>query len=270
MIIYKFHIQLEFGLPNLKISKGGHVEMKGLILAAGRGSRMGKSTENLPKCMTTLWSVPLVQYQLNALRGAGVKPIAMVSGYRKDCLPNNDIIQYHNDVWENTNMVYSLMCAQQFLENSECIISYSDIAYSENAINKIIDSKYDIAILYSTKWLDIWKLRFDNPLSDAETLKICDNGRLLEIGKKTSQYEDIQGQYTGIIRFTARGFQLFQDTYNSLPENRKRSIDMTSMFSEMITNGVPVFGVPYDGFWLEVDNENDKEVYELQGQKYFE
>ena len=54
--------------------------MKGIILAAGRGSRMGVLTDNLPKCRTILHGKELIQWQLEAMEEASIKEISIVRG----------------------------------------------------------------------------------------------------------------------------------------------------------------------------------------------
>ena len=62
--------------------------MKALVLAAGRGSRLGEETTQSNKCMLRLLGKPLVQYSLeNAVR-AGVSEIVVVVGYRAENVIN--------------------------------------------------------------------------------------------------------------------------------------------------------------------------------------
>jgi dTDP-glucose pyrophosphorylase len=62
--------------------------MKALILAAGRGSRLGDEVEDGNKCMLRLFGKPLVQYSLeNAVR-AGADEIVMVVGHRAEAIIN--------------------------------------------------------------------------------------------------------------------------------------------------------------------------------------
>jgi len=62
--------------------------MKALILAAGRGKRLGEHPGDGNKCMLELFGKPLVQYSLeNAVR-AGVNEIVMVVGYRAEAIIN--------------------------------------------------------------------------------------------------------------------------------------------------------------------------------------
>jgi len=146
--------------------------MKGIILAAGRGSRMGRLTEHLPKCLTKVNGMPLLEHQIAALQDAGIHEIALVTGYKAECLKNYGTHQFYNDKWEKTNMVYSLYCAQEWLEESPCIISYSDILYESQIIKELMKAEGAAVIAYDPNWLELWSKRFDNPLDDAETFRM--------------------------------------------------------------------------------------------------
>ena len=67
-----------------------------------------------------------------------------------------------------------------------------------------------ITISYDRNWKNLWKKRFSDPLVDAETFKIDRNKKILEIGKKTNKYIDIQGQYMGLIKFNPKGWGVFK------------------------------------------------------------
>ena len=46
-------------------------------------------------------------------------------------------------------------------------------------------------------------MRFENPLSDAETLIINIDKSIKEIGKKTDNYKNIEGQYIGLFKLSS-------------------------------------------------------------------
>ena len=188
--------------------------MQSLILAAGRGSRINELTQNLPKCLINFNRKPLISWQLNSLKKysdstiiVGGYNINKIKEYAKG-LSNVQIIK--NKKWESTNMLYSLMCAREKLKNKDTIISYSDIFYSINAVEKLYNSKEEIAILYDPNWEKLWQKRFKNPLDDAESFKIDDNSFLLEIGNKLENISDCKGQFMGLLKITREGWSLIE------------------------------------------------------------
>ena len=60
--------------------------MRALILAAGRGSRMGHLGDDRPKCLVELEGKPLIERQIAALRRGGVDEIGVVRGYRAEMI----------------------------------------------------------------------------------------------------------------------------------------------------------------------------------------
>ena len=140
--------------------------MKAIILAAGRGSRMGDLTEEFPKCRQKLHGKELIQWQMDAITEAGISEIGLVRGYMADTF-DLPIRYFENYRWNQTNMVSSLMAADSWLEKDLCITSYSDIVYSSDAIRRLIESNGNIVITYDPNWQELWTSRFTNPLEDA-------------------------------------------------------------------------------------------------------
>ena len=60
--------------------------MKAVILTAGEGTRMRPLTITRPKTMLKVGGKPILQYNVEALRDAGVKDISMVVGYHEDVI----------------------------------------------------------------------------------------------------------------------------------------------------------------------------------------
>ena len=58
--------------------------MRGMILAAGRGQRMGVLTENTPKPLLSVAGRPLIEYSIMALKNAGIHDIVMNVSYLRD------------------------------------------------------------------------------------------------------------------------------------------------------------------------------------------
>lgn len=232
--------------------------IKGLILAAGRGSRMGSLTENNPKCLVKFKGQSLIEHQIKSLREAGIQDIGIVCGYKADLLSSYSRHIFMNDEWETSNMLFSLLCAKEWLFNSPCIVSYSDIFYQADIINDLKDSDAEVAISYDPNWLSLWQGRFANPLEDAETFQMDEQGYLTEIGNKTDNLENIKGQYMGLLKFSPSFWQKIETTLPTLDRN----LSLTGFLSQMIDKGIRIKGIPNKGEWGEIDSSLDLDYYE--------
>lgn len=232
--------------------------MKAIILAAGRGSRMKNLTDDRPKCLVEFEGIPLIQWQLNALRGAGITDIGIITGYKSELLSDFGLHEFHNARWSETNMVTSLACAEEWLSSEPCIVSYSDIFYDQTAPDSLQKTSATLAITYDPDWLTLWKQRFDDPLSDAETFRIDENSRLLEIGGKAASVDEIQGQYMGLLRFTPQSWSVMQNIRSSLSDIERDKLQMTHCLKKIIEKDLcPITAIPYRGRWGEFDSADD-------------
>jgi choline kinase len=236
--------------------------LKAIILAAGRGSRMKNLTSDKPKCLVKLHGKPLLEWQLESMYKSGISEIAVVTGYKNNMLFSYNLVEFHNSYWASTQMVASLACASDWLENDQCIVSYGDIFYDKSAIQSLIHSNANIAVTYDPNWLQLWEGRFGDPLLDAETFRINTDGTLLEIGNKPKLTSQVQGQYMGLLRFTPDGWKEFQLTRNLVPLKKMNSMDMTETLQMFLQkSSMKIYTIPYKGTWGEVDTESDLQYY---------
>lgn len=160
-----------------------------------------------------------------------------------------------------TNMVSSLLCADSWLSQAPCIVSYSDLFFDRSAISCLVEDSQAFTLLYDENWLSLWQQRFDNPLDDAETFRL-NAGRVVEIGGKAQTTDEIEGQYMGVMKFTPSTWGLFKDTFFNLEDRVRASISMTEVIQKVIAQqGFLVSALAYNGAWGEVDSERDLQVY---------
>ena len=237
--------------------------MKAIILAAGRGSRMKHLTHDAPKCLVTLRGKSLLDWQLKALREAGVTDIAIVTGYKREMLSNRGLIEFHNARWAETNMVSSLAAAEEWLAREVCIVSYSDIFYQSSAITTLIENPSSLAVTFDPNWKNLWEKRFADILTDAETFRLSADNTLTEIGNKPVTVEEIQGQYMGLLRFTPEGWKEIQRIRDNLSLDDRDKIHMTGILQKVIEHGrIRIAAIPYLQSWGEVDSESDLRWYD--------
>lgn len=235
--------------------------MDAVILAAGRGSRLGDITAQSPKPMTPLAGKPLFDWQCESLRQAGVEQISVVTGYGANAFDNFSGRRFHNPRWHHSNMVESLRQAAHVLSQTTHIISYGDIAYQPDIVRKLMESSSDIVISCDLDWYALWNERFADPLSDAETFEQVD-GRLVAIGERTNDFGKIQGQYMGLLKITSTGWTLISSFLKILTDEQMCQLDMTSLLQGLILSGVNISVVNVRGGWVEVDTPADLILYE--------
>lgn len=238
--------------------------MKAIILAAGRGSRMKHLTDERPKCLVELRGKALLDWQLEALRAAGITEIAIVTGYKRELLADRGLTEFHNARWAETNMVSSLACAQEWLQAEPCIVSYSDIFYSPMAVQSLMTCAASLAVTYDPNWLELWTQRFGDPLLDAETFRLTPGHTLAEIGNKPTSVDEVQGQYMGLLRFTPEGWAEVLRIRSGLTSEECDKMHMTGTLQKVIdARFVPIAAVPYTGEWGEVDSADDLASYHI-------
>lgn len=236
--------------------------MRVLILAAGRGSRMLSYTEDRPKGLVELAGRPILLRQLDALRRGGCDQVAMATGYRGQQLWPYAQQVFENARWAETNMVRSLCVAAPWLEQGDSLISYADIVVSAASVAALAACPADLAVSYDPAWLDLWAARFDDPLSDAETFLRGEDGALQEIGDRTTDLAQIQGQYMGLLKITPRGWARVAGYLDTLPPEHVDRLDMTSLLSALLEQGMRIDTVAASGQWIEVDSGDDLALYE--------
>lgn len=237
--------------------------MRAIILAAGRGSRMGPLGDCRPKCLVELEGRPLLERQIAALRRGGVNEIGVVRGYRAEMLNFPGLSYFDNERWAQTNMVMSLAAAAAWLRTGPVIVSYADIFYRGELVRALANTSGALIISYDRAWRALWTRRFADPLADAETFRISASGELLEIGGKTARIEDIQGQYMGLLKFTPSAWGAVEALLESLDQPIRDRLDMTGLLRRLLAaQAIPIGTIGTDGQWGEIDNAGDVALYQ--------
>ena len=169
-------------------------------------------------------------------------------------------------------MVASLFAAEALMDGSEdLIVSYGDIVYERRVLDAILGSGAAVGVCVDLNWRRYWQLRMDDPLRDAETLKIGNDGRLIELGRKPSSYGEIEAQYIGLIKFRADQMAAIRRFYHGLDLDRfyeGKSVDqmyMTTFIQLLIDDGFDVRPVKIESGWLEIDTLEDLDLYNKIG-----
>lgn len=231
-----------------------------VILCAGLGSRLMPLTKDKPKCLVTLLGKSLLDRQTETLKKLGIHDICVVGGYCIDVLRKTGGVCCENADYASTNMVASLFSAKDFVDDRrDLIIGYGDIVYETKNLEAVLKSNDEISIMVDLDWREYWNLRFDDPLSDAETLIMNEQGYIIRIGEKTDLYENIHAQYTGLFKVRA---DKVADLFKFYHTEDFSKAYMTDFIRVLINAGWQVKAVPVHHGWLEIDSVNDLRCYE--------
>ena len=141
-------------------------------------------------------------------------------------------------------------------------------------LEKLLESKDDCSVVVDKNWEDLWKIRFDNPLDDAESLMVDKKNYLTSIGQKTIQQKEIQGQYIGLMKFQNDGLELIKNKYDeakTISKNGKNILNpnldfeksyMTDFLQYLIRNNVKLKAINIKNGWLELDSISDYKIYQ--------
>lgn len=244
--------------------------MKIVILAAGQGTRLRPITDNMPKCLVDVGGKSILDRQLEQYRKCGVeeRDIVVVCGYKKDVLEerygNTEIGLIYNSEFQDTNMVYSLMCAEDvFSSEDELVVSYGDIFYTEEVLRRVLSASSAFNVVTDELWLDYWRERFDDPLKDAESLDMDSEEYLLDIGRKVDSLDRIKSQYIGLMKFKKEAIRKIctlyhEDIVNNNPNYKK--MYFTDLLQLLIAKGNKLKSVPIQRGWFEIDSYSDIKV----------
>ena len=243
-----------------------------VILAAGSGSRLRPLTDELPKGLVSLFDKPIIQYQLDIFDELKLTQIAIVTGHQAIKFDEMGLKTYFNALYKTTNMVESLMRAREFFENinNDLIISYGDIVYQKNNFEKLINSDGDISLMIDKDWKKLWSIRNENVLDDAETLRMDSDKRIYELGKKPTTLNEVEGQYTGLIKIKNTKIKELLEFYDNLDKfsdydgQHFNNMYMTTFIQKLIDVGWDVRATIVNNGWLEVDTVQDLVVYERE------
>lgn len=189
-------------------------KIKVILLVAGEGKRLHPYTLDRPKCMVEIDGISLIDRQLEVLSSEKLDNFVMIGGFKSEMLERDGVKLRLNERYYETNMVWSLFSAEEELEG-EVIVSYGDIVYSRKILRALLDSSADIAVTVDKEWKSYWSLRNENPLDDAETLKLRDDRSISEIGKKPNSLKEIEGQYMGLMKFSNKGIKILKDVFHN-------------------------------------------------------
>jgi choline kinase len=249
---------------------------KAIIVAAGRGRRLGPETDDIPKCMVRVAGRPILHRQLDALAAAGVTDFVIVRGYlgARIAAPPELIARsaprfVENPAWAENNILASLMYAEAEMAGG-FLFSYSDIVFAREHAHRVAAAAGAVALVVDRRWRDAYVGRQLHPVSEAELARVedtPDGPRVTRVGKRLVAAEEAAGEFIGLARFSVAGAAALADVWRDAAARgletpfgaaaTLRNAYLSDALNALVARGVPLVPVFIDGRWREIDTEED-------------
>ncbi len=251
---------------------------RAIVIAAGRGKRLGPHTEEIPKCMVQVGAKPILGWVWDAFRLAGIEELVIIRGYRPDVLtqlaqeqlsPAPKLQFVDNTEWQTNNILLSLACARRFLD-APCLLTYSDIIFTPAVARAAVESPADIGLVIDRQFRDIYVGRTEHPLDEGEVSDLMPDGSVARVGKRALPPADAIGEYIGLTRLSERGVATVARTLDRLDQQfagrdtepfqraaSYRNAYLTDLWQLLIDGGMRIDPILIDGQWREIDTGQD-------------
>ena len=234
-----------------------------VILAAGRGRRLGPDGDDLPKWFLPVGRRTIADWQLDGLRrSAGLwSRLLVVTGHRADLFDGVALGAelVHNEEYASRNNWYSLRLALPRLstdawEGSVCVLN-SDLLIGPRVLGHFLEAA-------ARDGRSLLAVDTEAPRTDEQMKVALDEAgeRVVDIGKGTLTAPPA-GEYVGLAKIDARDVPALERILDSFLEDPARADEWyEAAFREAMQTGVEFGVVPVDpGRWIEIDDGDDLE-----------
>lgn len=224
--------------------------MKGVVLSAGRGSRLSPITSYLPKPLLPVGGRRLIDLVLEFL-SIKCDEIVLIAGYMSDTLlgyvrrryPSVKVLSIDRLYPGN---LYTLLAGEKHLRNSDLIIANADHVFEQSLWQMFPSEEGLLQLACHRKGSREF-------LEDEMKVKV-EGDKLLKMSKTLACYD---GAYTGIALIKANASPLFWNTAHEVFARKGEVAKVEDVFNELAHEGIPrVVWIDDVPFW-EVDTVED-------------
>lgn len=233
--------------------------MIGVILAAGKGSRLGGHTADTPKSLLKLNDTQtLLDYNIEVLEKLNVEKIYIVTGFNsskiEDHVKGTSIECIFNPFWNCCNVLGSLYMTLPYIEN-DFLFLHADTLVGFEVWEKLFSYEGDIVMPFKRKICGEEEMK----------VKLDEQGNLLQVNK-TMDEKDADGEFLGIAKFSKNIVPYIREASDRLFKTGRLDFYMEAAVEEAIRDkrDIKAFDIG-DAKFIEVDFEEDY----LMAQKVF-
>ena len=221
--------------------------MQALILAAGKGTRMGM--KDAPKCLLKIGNTSIIEFQINCFRNIGCDRILVVTGHNSNKIMKKlgSSVEYiFNKNFEHSNNLYSLGEALRVIDD-EFICVYGDLLFHKKILEKCNASTKEITLVVERNIRD-------------ETMRVkIENQKIVQVNKNIDN-KNSDGNFIGMAKFSKNIKDSLYKNIKELIRKGNHDAYYTLALENMIGHGQPIHFIETSGYsWMDIDTEAELE-----------
>lgn len=231
-----------------------------VILAAGKGTRLRASADDLPKPLQIVGGVPLIKRTITSLARAGVQRVVVVTGFRAELVTASvsgdpsyaelgvEVVFAHNAEFERSNGISVMVGGARV--DGPFMLSMADHIYTP-AIAQLVGSQdlgaADLYLATDPRIHDVLDI-------DDATKVRSEQGRIVEIGKQLTSYDRID---CGVFCVTPKLLAMLAEV-----RSEKEDCSLTEGVRKLAALGRARVADIGDERWQDVDTPADRAAAE--------
>lgn len=223
--------------------------MKAVILAAGRGTRISRQINKIPKSILDIDGHALLWHTVKLLSDNGID-IVVVVGYEHEkiekALQNFNVTYYYNPFFDVTNSLDSLWFARKEL-TEDTIIANADVYWTQNILDLLLACNKEVFMLADS-----------SRVVEGDYFFYVENDAISKYGKEL-KINERNCEYVGVAYFKKTFSPVFTNRLEELVCSQHHQLwwenTLYSFIGEQDISTLDVSG----NFWSEVDYIEDYE-----------
>lgn len=213
--------------------------------------------DDRPIAMLEIKGKPVLQRNVETLKGVGLKNINVVTGYKSEMFSVNDVNYIHNPDFASNGPIESILLAAEEADD-RTVVAFSDILFDSEIMSRLLQREEDLVLVVDktlpkqTANTD-YIVAKDMPIVGGRTLDRGNLGSLVSCGKNLKQ-EGEPYEFIGIFSCTKAGFQLLKKTHDTLSKEPEvgAGIHILEIFQAILDAAHDIHALPVSQGWMEI------------------
>jgi len=227
--------------------------MTAIILAAGVGKRLAGAAAGRPKCLVDIGGRPLLARLLDAVAGAGVRDVIVVTGFGRDDVertigagPAGASVRYLFNPRFREGAILSLYTAREALSGAVLVMD-ADVLCSAALIRRLVESPHANCFLMDAA----------SPNTGEEQMLLVRQGLVRNIVRGGAPGYELAGESIGFLKLSAPAARLLGELLDARVAAGETGIEHEEVYPALLAR-VDVGFERIDGEpWIEVDFPED-------------